>query len=366
MILKLQNNIVLFLLAIFASAAVLRADDAAARIAFDEALKEEQAQEYSAAGGKYMDAAFLADDRVLKVNALQSAATNFRRAKLLYKEFTAIDKLLRNYPSEVDFNALIEREFEIGNLFYAGKKDPALSWMPWIKDDDRTLEVYEAVRKNAPFAKFASALKFRIGVLYIESGKIDEAVAVFEEIGEYHKGAQEEKFAIFELANIYLQKASRGDSDGSWGRKARKALRSIIEKYPEDKEILWARQELKTADTLNAKKAFAIADFYRKRGNDDAAARYMNDLITEYPKTETAAEADAKLAEMGRTYKEPPIKPVHPEYAARDFAPLPMPKEKEKYIEVPNDADGKWMLPLEDLELEKTRKDTDEKILPKD
>jgi outer membrane assembly lipoprotein YfiO len=237
--------------------------------------------------------------------------------------------------------------------------------MPWIKDDDRTLEVYEAVKKNAPFAKFASQLKFRLGIMYIEAGKIDEALAAFEEISENHKGSQEEKFAIFELASIYLQKASRGDGDGAWGRKARVTLRKIIEKYPDDKEVKWARQELKTADTLNAKRAFAIADFYRQRDNNEAAARYLNDLITEYPKTEIAAKADAMLLEMGRVYKEPPIKPEHLEYAAKEYHALPMPMEKEKIIEVPENSDGKWLLPIEDLELEKQKKDTNEKILSK-
>ncbi|HPN85153.1 MAG TPA: outer membrane protein assembly factor BamD, partial [Victivallales bacterium] len=215
-----------------------------------------------------------------------------------------------------------------------------------------------------PFAKFAPELKFRLGIMYINSGKIDEALATFEEITEYHKGSQEEKFAAFELANIYLQKAARGDGDGSWGRKARAALRKIIKDYPDDKEVEWARQELKTADTLNAKKAFAIADFYRKRENEEAAARYLNDLITEYPKTETADKASKMLSDMGREYKEPPIKPEHPEYAAKVYTPQQMPKELEKFIEVPDGDDGKWLLPIEDLELEKYKKDKDEKQLP--
>ncbi|HOK03866.1 MAG TPA: outer membrane protein assembly factor BamD [Victivallales bacterium] len=357
------GKFILAILIIFVKLNISIADDSAARLKFDEGLTEQKKSNYSAAGEKFMDAAFLADDRVLKINALKNAAECFKKAKSLYKEFTAIEKLLKNYPSEVDFNALVEREFEIGNLFYAGKREPAISWMPWIKNEDKSLEIYEAVKKNAPFAKFASKLKFRIGILYLEQNKIDEAIEAFEEINEYHKGAEEEKFAMFELANIYLKKASRGDSDGSWGKKARTTLRNIIKKYPDDKDILWAKQELKTADTLNAEKAFAIADFYRKRGNTDAAARYMNDIITEYPKTEIAEKALIKLNEMGKKYFEPPIKPEQFDYAEKKYKNLPMPQEKEKYIEVPSDSQGKWLLPIEDLELDKIRKDTDEKTL---
>lgn len=351
------------LIAIFAKFILCHADDQSARLKFEEALQNQEKSDYSSAADKFMDAAFLADDKVLKVNALKSATDNYKRAKLYYKEFTTIEKILRNYPSKENFNELVQREFEIGNLFYAGRREPALSWMPWIKADDKSLEIYEAIRKHAPFANFAATLKFRIGLLYLEQNKIDEAIAAFEEINEFHKGSQEEKFTLYELANIYLQKASRGDSDGAWGRKARKTLRIIIEKYPDDKDIVWARQELKTADTLNSQKAFAIADFYRKRGNIDTAARYMNDLITEYPKTEIAAKAHEKLADMGREYHEPPITPKQFDYAEKNYQNSPMPKEKEKYIEVPSDSQGKWLLPIEDLELDKIRNDTNEKIL---
>jgi outer membrane assembly lipoprotein YfiO len=313
-----------------------------------------------------MNAAFVADDTVLKVNSLKEAVKSFKTAKLLYKEFLAIEKLLRNYPSSVDFDSLVKREYEIGNMFYAGKRDTALSWMPWIKDDDKCMEVYQAVAKNAPFAKFAPELKFRLGVLFLEESKVDEALAMFEGISEYHKGSPEEKYADFELANIYLQKASRGDSDGKWRRAARKILRKIIEKYPDDKEVEWARAELKEADTLNAERTLAIAEFYYKRDENDVAARYLNDLITEYPKTDIAQNAHDLLAKMNRTYKEPPLKPEHPEYAEIQYDAVPMPTEKEKIIEVPQKSGGKYLLPIEDLELEKYKKETDAKKLEND
>jgi outer membrane assembly lipoprotein YfiO len=344
----------------------LLGDDAGARAFFEEAVLLEKSDDFTGAGRKYMDADFVADDTVLKINSLKKAAECFRKGKSLYLEFKAVEKQLRNYPMESDFNSLVEREYQIGNMFYAGRRDPALSWMPWIKDDDRTIEAYEAVKKNAPFAKFAPELKFRLGIMYIEENKIDEAVEVFEEINEFHKDSPEEKFALFELAGIYLQKSSRGDGDGKWRRKARQALRKIIEKYPDDKEVEWARSGLKKADTLNAERILGFARFYHSRNDDDAAARYLNDLITEYPKTEPAEQAAKLLAEMNRTYKESPLKSEQPEYANITYDPVDMPPEKEKYIEVPEGSNGKWMLPLEDLELEKHRKDTDEKKMPEE
>ncbi len=327
----------------------LSAGDAESRVLFNQAAEEEKAGKYQAAAEDYKAAEHYADDTVLKVNALQKAAGAYRKANLLYKEFECHESLLNAFPSSIDFPATVQREYELATLFYQGRRDPALSWMPWIKDKDRARETFEAVLKHAPFAKFAPEMRLRLGKLYIEENKIDEAIKAFRDIVKMYPKSKEVKFAEFELANILIQKARRGDGDGTYVRQAQDALRKIIEKYPEDKEVGWAKEMLAEADQIAARRLYGLAKFYHRMDRDEAAQGYLNDLIRTYPENQVSDDAEELLGKMNEEYKPTGIE--RKEGFVVQYTPEPMPHEKDKILIVPENSNGKWMLPIEDLGL---------------
>ena len=323
----LKNFRLIIILVSLLSGITVYAGDDEARACLDKAIIKEKAGDFKSAGEEYLAAEHYADDPVLKVNAIGKAAECYRKANLLYKEFECRESLLNAFPSSVDFAATVQREYEIATLFYQGKRDPALAWMPWIKDKDRALETFEAVIKHAPFAKFAPEMRLKLGKLYIDANKIDEATKVFREVTKMYPRSEEAKFAEFELANILLQKSRRGDGDGSYVRQAQDALRKIIEKYPKDTDVGWAMEK------------------------DEAAQRYLNELIVAYPDDKVATDAEGLLEKMNQDYKPSGIEKKEPYTVKYKFEE--MPAEKEKIMIVPENSNGKWMLPIEDLGLNK-------------
>lgn len=348
MLTKFRIAIILFILV---SGITASAGDAEARVCLDQAIAKDKAGDYKSAAEDYLAAEHYADDPVLKVNAIQKAAECYRKANLLYKEFECRESLLNAFPSSIDFAATVQREYEIATLFYQGKRDPALAWMPWIKDKDRALETYEAVIKHAPFAKFAPEMRLRLGKLYIDANKIDEATKAFRDITKMYPRSEEAKFAEFELANILLQKSRRGDGDGSYIRQAQDALRKIIDKYPKDPDVGWAKESLAEADQIAAKRLYGLASFYHRMDRDEAAQRYLNELIVAYPDDKASTDAEELLGKMNQDYKPAGIEKKEP-FAVR-YKFEPMPDEKEKIMIVPENSNGKWMLPIEDLGLGK-------------
>jgi len=334
---------------VFSCGFVLSAGDAESRVAFDQATAQEKAGNYKGAAEDYLAAEHWADDPVLKVNALQHAATAYKKANLLYKEFERLESLLNAFPSSIDFAGTVQREYEIATLFYQGRRDPALSWMPWIKDKDRALETFEAVLKHAPFAKFAPEMRLRLGKLYIEENKIDEALRVFRDIIKMYPKSEEVKYAEFELANILIQKARRGDGDGTYVRQAQDALKKIIEKYPKDSEVGWAKENLAVAEEISAKRLYGIAKFYHRMDRDEAAQVYLNDLIRTYPENKVSDDAEDLLWKMNQDYK--PTQIERKDNFIVQYTTEQMPLEKDKIMIVPENSNGKWMLPIEDLGL---------------
>jgi len=259
---------------------------------------------------------------------------------------------------------MIKREYDLGSYFYKQVRITELDILPFHGDNiNQAVEIYESVLAHAPFAKFAAELKYRLGRLYIWQNKIDEALRQFRSITREHSGCREEKYAYFELANALIQLAEHGDGDGSYGRQAEETLRIIVNKYPDDPEIDWAREQLKVASTYAAERLYKLGAFYHSRDNDQTAARYLHELLARYPETEPATDAEELLAEIDDTYTQPV---PDPEHVVR-FKVRELTDEPEEVMIPPQASGGKWLLPIEDLKLNqheityKPKKKNDEK-----
>ena len=96
--------------------------------------------------------------------------------ELYYREFKAIEKLLTLYPEYADFGPLIDREFELGELYFQGKREPAfwaLRFIPWLTDEDHAEEIFKRALARAPFAKFGAKAHLRLAYIYDHSGRVN-------------------------------------------------------------------------------------------------------------------------------------------------------------------------------------------------
>lgn len=340
---KVFSSLILILL----FAGVAAANDADARQAFSEGLqKEKEGSPYQAAK-KFMAAELLADDPTLRMNAIKKAADSYSKAGFKYKEFICLQKLVVCYPTMINYKATVEKQYKLGNEFYRGARDPAFYWMPWIKDEDRTIEIYETVIKNASFAEYAPELRLRLAKAYLEANKVDKAIETFKEVSEYHPQTKFARFADFELAHIYLQKARRGDGDGTYSSKALELFEKLLKKYPDDKEKDWLEKSRNEAQRIASERIYGIAKFYKKRDNEAAAARYCSTILKDYPESAAAVRSERMLASIDQQYI-----PTLDEYKPKPdiaYKIEKMPEGKIKILVKPEDSNGKWLLPIEDL-----------------
>ena len=102
------------------------ASDQKANEYFSQGRLREKDSSYRRAASRYMDAHFLAETSVLRGNLLIAAARAYRKAKLYGEEFDCLERLIREHLNEINFSQVVDRQYQIGDLFFYITQRPFL------------------------------------------------------------------------------------------------------------------------------------------------------------------------------------------------------------------------------------------------
>ena len=322
-------------------------DEANAYIREADSLKKDGS--FVSAAEQYLAAAKFADSPVIQANAIQNASLCYRNAKRFGKEFDCLERLLKQYITFVDFERAVMREYEIANEFYNGHRDVVYSWLPFIKDADRTAEIYEAALRNAACTNLSAEARLRLGDLYLSQNETEKAMNVYRQIISFHPGTREARYASLELIRLYLGRARGGDGDGAWTRMAIASLKDFLEQHPDDPEAPWARKALEEANALDADRVYALGRYYHRMGRDDLARRYLVRVIRTHGAGKESVPSERLLAEIDKTYVPPDETAPREEPYEYKFERHTIPMERNPIMVVPENSEGKWLLPIRDL-----------------
>lgn len=344
------------LLVIFAlSAFALNASDEDCRKLCKEAEEILLDGNANKAGELALEASKSAEDTVLKANALHLAVKAFRTGKMLYKEFNALDELCANYAPYTNVNDNVNRMLEIGDMYFAGEREPmfwSLRFIPWLTDKDRTYELYSRTLERAPFAVGAPRARMRMAVNLLEEGKSSDALNLLRESVRHaeskHEADLELKYSYLVLAEHLFGLAAKGDGDGKYYNEALEVCDSFQKKFPSAPEnetiAVW---KLKAKD-VRAKQLLDMADFYNKSGKTTPAVRYLNEILNKYSDTEYAAQAEKRLVDMDKSFVPLAVLP-EPDDRFLKYDAYSAPQEEKKILVTPSDSDNRYLLNVFDI-----------------
>ena len=325
------------------------ASDREANEFFQQGREYEKTGKFRSAAERYMDARFMADSVVLKGNSLIAAARSYRKAELYGDEFDCLQKLIREHIGGIDFTQVVERQYKIGDAFFAGHRDLVVSWIPFLKKEDRTLEIYEAVLKNAPCAKGAAEVRLRLSRMYIDEQKPEDAVRHLREIPKLHPDTEIAKYAMLELCSLLLQMSKRGDGDGAYSRQALEACDDYLKNYPDSEQTPWVKKARQTIRNRIAARIHNVGKFYYDQGKPEIAEKYLADVVKNYSATDQAVKSEDLLAKIDKDFE-------IPEGPRRRYIPykveikkVPIPKEDKPILVTPEESNNRWLLPVRDL-----------------
>ncbi|MCI7644431.1 MAG: outer membrane protein assembly factor BamD [Lentisphaeria bacterium] len=355
-IFKRLNLIVLPLTILFWSIAVNGEEstsDAPRILAEADALFEKGA--YNKAGEKYTQAAPFLGEAKAKSAAYQRAVESYNKGELYYEEFKAIERLLDACPSQVDYPKYVEREYEIGESFYRGHRDPAywaLRFIPWMTSDDYTVEIYEKAVERAPFAKEAGYAKLQLAeklLLKDERENREKGLKILREtIKDHRSDSKIHKLALLELGNSLYVLAASGDGDGKYNREATEVFNTFLKEYPNEQESFGIKEKILLLRDIRAKRLYNLAEFYRRSGRKDSAERYLNELVKIYPDTPQAAESEVILSNLDKSYIPEAVMPEVKQRTVK-YRSYSLPADDEELLITPEESKGKWLLPIYSL-----------------
>lgn len=334
-------------------AAAVWADDNESRVAFDEGKQLESDKQPYQAAQKFADAELLADSSVLKANALKAQIAAYKECNMYYREFEAIEQLLSRFPEEADYAAMVNREYELGELYYSGKRQPAywgLRWIPWLEGADKSQEILEKALERAPFSKRAPSARLRLAYILDQDSKVKESLDQLRLIIKNYPDSTEVEFAYLALADGLLVMAQRGDGDGRYSSEAIEVFHEIIKKYPNSEHSEWARKSLLKAQDIQAGRLLTMAQFYQRTGRTDAAERYLARIVKDFPESKQADQSENMLANLDKTYLPDGYRP-EVEDRLIPYEMYAIPREAKKLLVVPEASNGKYLLPVYDLNL---------------
>ena len=214
-----------------------------------------------------------------------------------YKAFQQYQELIKKNPNTTHFNTVLQRQYEIGNLFLAGERQKAwgIRWLPSL---DRAVEVYEQVVKNGPYSSVAPESQFRIGLAYEKQRDYLAAVHAYEKLLERYPKLPLAEGAQFQIGWEYKKESARAEYDQNAANQAIAAYTDFLLRYPRSDKVPLAQEYLTSLKGEQARGLFHIGQFYEKNRRYKSALIYYNDVIEKNPESNWATQAKDKVAKL--------------------------------------------------------------------
>ncbi|MDD5496156.1 MAG: tetratricopeptide repeat protein [Candidatus Omnitrophica bacterium] len=218
----------------------------------------------------------------------------YEELRKFYIAFQNYQKAIDNYPHIDNIDEIIEKEYEIANL-YAVKDNPKLLGADIMAPTDRAVEIYKKVVDNAPYGKLADSALYNMGESLKKAERYDEAIEAFQRlVDEYPESKLYDK-AKYEVAQCAYNSSLKPAYASEPTDKAIRAFEDFARSSADDKMAAQAEKTIQRLRDKAAEKSFMIAKFYEARKQYESAIIYYNEVVEKYPLSTLAKEAASRI-----------------------------------------------------------------------
>jgi len=214
-----------------------------------------------------------------------------------YKAYLAYQKCIDKYPYNERFEEMVERQYNIGDVFLDGRKAKimGLKLLPAL---DKAVEILTKVVENAPYGKYADLAQFKAAEAYKKQEFYEEAVMAYQKLIDDYPDSQLLEDAKYNIAvcTYYISRDPYYDQE--YTDKAIEEYKTLIEKTTDAEFHKEANDTLDALRLKKAESAFETAEFYEKTKHYGSAIIYYREVLDNYGDTPIADEAAEKIAEL--------------------------------------------------------------------
>lgn len=257
---------------------------------YKKALRETQKfQEFYADAPEADENQFLRGEIKLAMEDYMDAAKEFQQ-------------VITGYPESDLFDDVIEKQYEIGDRFYAlgEKRMTDDEWYKFRffrkKPFKQAIEVYSMVIDNQPFTAAAAEAQYKIGLCHYTRKEYQEAAFEYRRVVEDYAGSDWVDEAAYGLAMCYYKQSLPPDYDQSPSYLTVDAIENFKERYPGDARIAELEPIATEMVESIAAQRYQTAQFYERRRMFGSARIYYELVVEQFPGTEAAGKAQEWLA----------------------------------------------------------------------
>jgi outer membrane protein assembly factor BamD len=222
------------------------------------------------------------------------------------KAFKAYQALLEKYPKAINYEEVLQRQYEIANRYLGGKWFRLWGYIPFAPSMDKTSDMYEKVIKNGPYSEVAPQAQMSIGAAREKQSNYPQAVKAYEKAADiYHEQTKVAADALYKAAQAYYKQAKTAEYDQSVAGKAIATYSDFLALYPDDPRAAEAQKVIDNLKEEQARGAFKIAEFYEKSKRWRGAKVYYNEVLIADPNSKYGEEAKKRIDYLNKlTVKE--------------------------------------------------------------
>ena len=212
-----------------------------------------------------------------------------------YPAFLAYRKTIQTYPSTKRFDEVMEREFQIGNYFLAGKKRKLLGTAAILPARDKAVEVFQAIVDDGPFSEYGQLAQYKLGLAHLALQDYEQAVSAFEQVISRYPDSPLVDDARFQIAQASLKGTFKADYDQSPTDLAIRELEAFLREYPGSDLAGEAKTRLKDLKERRAQHDYQVGQFYERGKRPTAALIHYETVVSRFPQTAWAPQAAARI-----------------------------------------------------------------------
>ncbi len=237
--------------------------------------------------------------------APSAAQARFRQAELLeqrgetLKAFDAYDKFLAKFQGSNLYTTALNRQIKMAQAAADGDLKQNLLGLKTRLSLDKTVEMLNKVRDNAPQSTAAAQAQFTIGELYESKKKSKEAIEAYRKLVRDQPSSMQAPEALFRIGIILTAEADRGNQNQGNLDLAKEAFNDYLIQYPSHSRNAEARKMIGSLQGRDVQRSFDIAEFYLKTGKTESAKVYYRDIVKNTQYGTLHDKAKARLKELG-------------------------------------------------------------------
>ncbi|MGE4357777.1 MAG: outer membrane protein assembly factor BamD [Candidatus Omnitrophota bacterium] len=212
-----------------------------------------------------------------------------------YEAFKAYQKVIDTYPYTQKVEEIIEREYRIGDLYFAGHKDKILG-MEIVSSLERALEIFQTVVENAPYGQYAAPSQYKIGIILGKLGRYEEAKQAFLKLEKNYPDSEFAKEVKYQIGLLGHKVSPKSFYTQEETEAAIKEVEEFLMTNPDSALREDAQKILADLRNKKAESLFNTAQFYERQKHFDSAVLYYEDIINNFSDTEWAAKSLERVA----------------------------------------------------------------------